>query len=231
MYNSVKKSQYLYKNRPWLTFLVLVSLGTMVLAVCSLFLGCGSNGSPPASQKDAKAAISAKPLVKEIPPKANTNEGLQPLLLNLKPTQADAVRVIPPDMLGDFIKRGMAAKPIDRESVEVFPPGKAGGPGVTVAEFQKRGMAAKPIDRESVEVFPPGKAGGPGVTVAEFQKRGMGAKPIDRGSVEVIPPGKAGGPGVKSAEFQKRGMGAKPIDRGSVELIPPDKTGGQGIER
>ena len=46
MLNTVKKSQDLYKNRPWLTFLELVTLGTVVLAVCALLLGCGSDSKP-----------------------------------------------------------------------------------------------------------------------------------------------------------------------------------------
>jgi hypothetical protein len=43
MLNTVKKSQDLYINRLLLKFLVRVTLGTMVLAVCFLFLGCGSD--------------------------------------------------------------------------------------------------------------------------------------------------------------------------------------------
>jgi hypothetical protein len=52
--NTVKKLQDLSRNRPWLTFLVLVTLGTMIL----FFLGCGS-GSTPGSGKKEKAAKSS----------------------------------------------------------------------------------------------------------------------------------------------------------------------------
>jgi hypothetical protein len=58
MLKPVKKSQDLNKNRPWLTFLKLVTLGTVVLAVCAFLLGCGSDSTPggAAKGKNAKAA-------------------------------------------------------------------------------------------------------------------------------------------------------------------------------
>ena len=52
--NTVKKLQDLSENRPWLTFLVLVTLGTMIL----FCLGCGS-GSAPESKKPEKTAKSS----------------------------------------------------------------------------------------------------------------------------------------------------------------------------
>ena len=52
--NTVKKLQDLSKNRLWLTFLVLVTLGTMIL----FFLGCGS-GSAPEGKKAEKTAKSS----------------------------------------------------------------------------------------------------------------------------------------------------------------------------
>jgi hypothetical protein len=69
MLNTVKKSQDLYENRPRLTLLALVTLGTMVLAVCSLLLGCGSdsNTTGAVSKKSDKADVRA-------------NKGVQPIL-------------------------------------------------------------------------------------------------------------------------------------------------------
>jgi hypothetical protein len=52
--SNVKELSDIFENRPWLTFLVLVTLGTMIL----FFLGCGS-GSAPESKKAEKAAKSS----------------------------------------------------------------------------------------------------------------------------------------------------------------------------
>jgi hypothetical protein len=59
MLNTVKKSQDFYKNRPGLTFLVLVTLGTMV------FVGCGSDSTPGGSVKGKNTQTSATPTAKQ----------------------------------------------------------------------------------------------------------------------------------------------------------------------
>ena len=72
--NTVKKSQDLSENRPWLTFLVLVTLGTMIL----FFLGCGS-GSAPESKKAEKTAKSSSAMKSQAAmPLLSDKEGMFP---------------------------------------------------------------------------------------------------------------------------------------------------------
>jgi hypothetical protein len=59
--DTAKKSKNFNENRAWLRSLALITLGTLVLAVCFFLLGCGSDSTPggAAKGKNAKAAKSA----------------------------------------------------------------------------------------------------------------------------------------------------------------------------
>jgi hypothetical protein len=126
MLNTFKNSQDLYNNRPWLTFWVLVILGTMVLAVCSLLPGCGSDSTPKSSVKGKNAPTATKSLTK---PAAVT-----PMLIGQKETGPG--------------KKGLMAKPPDSLGIEVLP-------GVTKEKMEARVAAdRKKIEAPGTEVFP-----------------------------------------------------------------------------
>lgn len=162
MLNTFKKSQDLYKNRPWLTFLVLVTLGTMVLAVCFLLPGCGSDGKPGAvSGKKEKTAAS---------PKAMKSGEAFPLM-NLGDESRGAVKraplppdtVLAPGLTAGEVEERMAAnrKQVEAPDYKVFP-------GITkqelddkIAAEQKRQEAAKSPSQEIL----------PGITRQELDAR------------------------------------------------------------
>ena len=126
MLNTFKKSQDLYKNKPWLTFLVLVTLGTMVLAVCSLLLGCGSDSTPGGTVKGKNASTATKSLTK--------SAAVTPMLIGEKETGPG--------------KKGLMAKPPDYEGIEMLP-------GVTRESIEARIAAdRKEIEAPSTELFP-----------------------------------------------------------------------------
>lgn len=159
-------------------YLLLAGIGLLLCTFAGAISGCGSNESPSSSRKDAKPAMSAKPLVKEVRPESHPGApGAAVSQILLERGQADAAQVIPPEKLDDFIKRGSHAKPIDPELVEVIPPDNPSGRGMTAAEFKAAAPAAKPIDPGHVEVFPPDNPGGRGMTVSEMDA----ANAIQRG--------------------------------------------------
>jgi hypothetical protein len=114
----------LFRNRICSKLLVLVGLGTMVLAVCSLLSGCGSDSTPGGSVKGKNAKTATKSGTMK--PQAVT-----PLLADQEETGPG--------------KKSLAKKPPDSKNIEVFP-------GVTIEEVEAKLAAnrAKP----STEVFP-----------------------------------------------------------------------------
>jgi hypothetical protein len=127
MLNTFKKSQDLYKNRPWLTFLVLLTLGTMVLAVCSLLLGCGSDSTPGGAVEGKNAKTSANP-------NAIKRQAAGGLLLDKGRT--------------DPVKMGKIKQPPEAKSIEVFP-------GITQAEIDAKAAAGrKKLSAPGYEIFP-----------------------------------------------------------------------------
>jgi hypothetical protein len=124
MLNPVKKSQDLYKNKPWLTFLVLVTLGTMVLAVCSLLLGCGSDSTPASGVKGKHASTATKS--------------------GIVKSQA-VTQLLPNQEAAGPGKKGLVKKPPDAKTIEVFP-------GVTAEQVEAK-LAANRAKRPT-EVFP-----------------------------------------------------------------------------
>ena len=162
MLNTFKKSQDLYKNRSWLTLLVLVTLGTMVLAVCSLLIGCGSDSKPQAvSGKKEKTAASTKAM--------KSQEALP--LMNLGDESRGAVKraplppdtVLAPGLTAGEVEERMAAnrKVVEAPDYKVFP-------GITkqelddkIAAEQKRQETAKSASQEIL----------PGITRQELEAR------------------------------------------------------------
>jgi hypothetical protein len=59
---NTKKLQDLSRNRPWLKFVVLVTLGTMMF----LFLGCGSDSTPKGAATAKKEKPAKSPVDKEM---------------------------------------------------------------------------------------------------------------------------------------------------------------------
>jgi hypothetical protein len=153
MLNTFKKSQDLYKNKPWLTFLVTLTLGTMVLAVCSLLLGCGSDSTPGGTVKGKNAPTATKPLTK---PAAVTT-----MLIGQKETVPGKKGLMakPPDSLGiemlpgvtkDNMESRIAA---DRKKIEA--PGTELFPGITREQLEAKIAAGrKKIEAPGTEVFP-----------------------------------------------------------------------------
>jgi hypothetical protein len=204
MLNTFKKSQDLYKNRPWLRFLMLVTLGTMVLAVCSLLLGCGSDSKPGAvSGKKEKTAASAKAM--------KPQEALP--LMNLGDASRGAVKreplppdtVLAPGLTAGEVEERMAAnrKVVEAPEYKVFS-------GITkkelddkIAAEQKRQEAAKTASQEIL----------PGITRQELDAR-MGTH------LKRTASSNEGLKGITKAELNAR-LEADRVKRGTSNEIAP----------
>jgi hypothetical protein len=122
MLNTSKKSQDLYKNRPWLTFLVLVTLGTMVLAVCSLLLGCGSDRKPDMlSTKKEKTTAGAKVMKTPVALSLRNQGVVGQRTLKREPLSPDT-ELVPGLTVRQVEERGAAAlKRIQSPDYEILP--------------------------------------------------------------------------------------------------------------
>lgn len=162
MLNTVKKSHDLYKNRPWLTFLVLVTLGTMVLAVCSLLLGCGSDGN-------SKGTVSGKSDKADV----RKSKGTQPILPLVTEKGSTPVRPgnVGNDKTFDHYFSGLPnpKKHLDernaeaRKTAELLNPEIL--PGVTRRELQRKMEGAQRMAESlNVEILP-------GITKEEIERK------------------------------------------------------------
>jgi uncharacterized protein YcbX len=212
MLNTVKKSQDLFKNRPWLTFLELVILGTVVLAVCALLLGCGSDTTPGGAVKGEKAKTASIPPVKK---------GQVPTMLMMgekgasKPGGGIKKEPERKSVLMDGItleemeaRNAAAIKMAQSPTIEVMP-------GVTLEEMEKRIAAAvKTAQSANIEVIP-------GVTLEEMKARNAAAvKMAQSANIEVMP-------GVTLEQMKARNAAAvnapakPPVNQGKREIPPP----------
>jgi hypothetical protein len=134
--------------------------------------GCGSQDSPPVSQKKEQSAKHDQRRIVEILPKPHPGEAFPP-----KP-----------------LLQGQ----VDPDKVEVIPPSQRGGRGVTLGEIKARRTGLKQVDPQRVEVIPPGKPGKAGMTLGAINALKASAKltQVDPQRVEVIPPGKSGKAGM-----------------------------------
>jgi hypothetical protein len=162
MLNTVKKSQDLYKNRPWLTFLELVTLGTVSLAVCALLLGCGSDSKPGAvDAKKEKTAASSKTMKSQaVVPLQNLGAAGG---ANVKREPLAPETVLAPGLTVRQLEEKMEA---NRKRVEA--PDYVVAPGITKKELddkitagQKRQESANPANREIL----------PGITKQDLDAR------------------------------------------------------------
>ncbi len=190
MLNTFKKSQDLYKNKPWLTFLVLVTFGTMVLAVCSLLPGCGSDSTPGGSVKGKNA----KTVAKSNPTKT---QGTSKLLLDEETKTIDNATIKHhPEYqrletsLGVTLEELDARIEADRKlsvdpDAEVFP-------GMTRGELYARAEADRKLSEDpDIEVFP-------GITRRELHARqAEHLRSFDPKTEEVVP-------GVTRAQVEAR---------------------------
>ena len=181
-----------------LQILLRAGLGVLVCASAGALCGCGSNENPPLSRLDKKPAVSAKPQVKEILPEPRPGATL-PLPSSLGRPDANVMEVIPPD--------------------------RPGGRGMTAAEVKARTPVAKPLDAELIEVIPPAKPGGRGLTAGEVKARMPAAEPFNPEIVQVIPPAKPGGQGLTAAEFMAKAGPTSLVDPKFIPTVPPPLTG------
>lgn len=209
----MEKSQRSARKRIWSQLLILVGLGTMVLAVCSLLLGCGSDSTPGGAVKGKNAKTASIPTAKDsqVPgmllmggkgasgagEKADIKKQPEP---NSVPT--------PSITLEEMEARNAAAVKMARS------PGLEIAPGVTREEMEARNAAAAKIAQS------PGLEVMPGVTVEEMKKRNAAAVKMAR-SPEVQVMG-----GVTLEEMKKRNAAAanapkKPPIQGKKEISPP----------
>ena len=141
MLNTFKKSQDLYKNRPWLTFLELVTLGTVVLAVCALLLGCGSDSTPGGSVKGKDAKNASIPAAKNSPAPSILMMGEKgaagaDAMADIKKQPEDKSVQMPGTSREEMEARNAAAiKKARSPGIEVMP-------GVTLEQMEKKNAAA-----------------------------------------------------------------------------------------
>ena len=141
MLNTFKKSQDLYKNRPWLTFLELVTLGTVVLAVCALLLGCGSDSTPGGSVKGKDAKNASIPAAKNSPAPSILMMGEKgaagaDAMADIKKQPEDKSVQMPGTSRKEMEARNAAAiKKARSPGIEVMP-------GVTLEQMEKKNAAA-----------------------------------------------------------------------------------------
>ena len=206
MLNTVKKSKDFYKNRPGLTFLVLVTLGTMVL------VGCGSDSTPGGSAKE-KAKTSATPTAKQpIAPtmvlmggKGGSEAGKMGDIK--KGPERKSVQIPGMGTQEEMEARNEAAiKTMRSPGMEVN--------GLTREEMEARNAAALNMGQSpSMEVMP-------GVTLEEMKKKNAAAVKM-AGSLnpQVMP-------GVTLEEMKKRNAAAlanapQKSSQGKREISPP----------
>jgi hypothetical protein len=182
MLNTFKKSQNLYKNKPWLTFLVTLTLGTMVLAVCSLLLGCGSDSTPGGAVKGKNAKTAGV--------EAKKMESITPLLVDNKGKDSEARKIAkqprapqkmegsPPGMTVEELRAKTAAQKAayynrDPNLAEVTP-------GLTLKQLQEK-TAAQSYNRDPnlIEVYP-------GMTLKQLQEK-TAAQRAAHYNMEVVP--------------------------------------------
>jgi hypothetical protein len=214
MLKTVKKSQDLYKNRPWLTFLELVTLGTVVLAVCALLLGCGSDSTPGGSVKGKDAKTASIPAAKNSPAPSM-------LLMGEKGAsgagKADTKKQ--PER-NTFLMQGITLEEMEARNAAAVKMARSPGmevmPGVTREEMEARNAAAVKVARS------PGMEVMPGVTLEQMKARNAAAVKVAQSpGMEVMP-------GVTlEAMKQKRNAaaanapGKPPVIQGKREISPP----------
>jgi hypothetical protein len=170
MLNTFKRSRDLYKNRPWLTFLALVTLGTMVLAVCSLLLGCGSDSTPKGSLKGKNAKTAGLGAKKSgaVAPLIIGNKGMDlgARKIAKQPQDSQQIEAAPPGMTVEELNAKTAAQTAaynnrDPNLVEV-------SPGVTLKQLQAKTAAQRAThynrDPSLIEVSP-------GMTLKQLQEK------------------------------------------------------------
>ena len=141
--NTVKKLQDLSENRPWLTFLVLVTLGTMIL----FCLGCGS-GSAPESKKPEKTAKSSGAMKSQAAmPLLSDKEGVGETRKVKRSAGAQRIEIVP-----GFTQEELDAKHAGQRQ-QFLAAGDEVAPGITQKELDaKMRQQVKPEGREW---FPP----------------------------------------------------------------------------
>jgi len=184
--------------------LSLVGLGAVILAFFWAIPGVGSD-IPPGSSLNGKKEK----------PRASSQE--------VKPKA-------PGVLLETHQKGGAPAeaenrKAVDPRSIEVIPPDKPGGRGVTQAELDAlRASEPQLTDPRSIEVIPPEKPGGRGVTQAELDAlKASEARRIDPRLIEVIPPDKPGEPGITQEQLERLQATEREIGIQERKLLPPEE--------
>jgi hypothetical protein len=180
MLNTFKNSQDLYKNRPWLTFLVLVTLGTMVLAVCSLLLGCGSDSTPGGAVKGKNAKASSSPATKD--PQASTV-----LLMEGKGVSvAGKTDIKKQPERNSVLMHGITMEEMEARNAAAVKMARSASmeikPAVTREEMEARNAAAvKMAQSPGMEVMP-------GVTLEQMKAKNAAAVKMARSpGMEVMP--------------------------------------------
>ncbi|BBO67079.1 hypothetical protein DSCA_10090 [Desulfosarcina alkanivorans] len=118
---------------------------------------------------------------------------------------------------------------VDFRDLEVIPPDKPGGRGITQRELDVILARENNIDPLDVEVIPPKNPGEIGVTQRELDVILARENNIDPLDVEVIPPKNPGERGVTQRELDAILDSGKTIDPLDVEVIPPKIPGEKGI--
>jgi hypothetical protein len=195
--------------------LVLLGLGTMVLAVCSLLLGCGSDSTPGGSVKGKNAKTSSTPDAKKSPAPAMV------LMEGKKGPEAGKMGDIQkqPDQ-NSVLVNGLTLQEMEARNEAAVKmlrsPGMEAMPGVTREEMDRRNAEAEKMSRsQNVEVMP-------GVNLEEMKRRNAAAVEMLRSqNVEVMP-------GVTLEEMKRKNAaaaanapGKPPVVQGKREISPP----------
>jgi hypothetical protein len=143
--NHVKELPDHFENRPWLTFLVLVTFGTMIL----FFLGCGS-GSAPEGKKAEKAAKSSGAMKSQaVMPLLNHKEGVVQTGKVKKSVAGQRIEMVP-----GFTQEELDAKHA-AERQKFLAPGTELFPGITREQLEaKHAPERQKFLAPGTELFP-----------------------------------------------------------------------------
>jgi hypothetical protein len=174
--DQMEKDQQSAGRHIYSKLLVLVGRGTMVLAVCSLLLGCGSDSTPKGAAKgnNVKAAAGSKAL---------KTQGTTSLLVGKEETGPKGTIKHHPESkfieLPSVSQEELEARDAEDRRVSESPDTEV-WPGMTRAQYEAAQAADKGFDPKTAEVWP-------GMTRAQYEAAQAADKGFDPKTAEVWP--------------------------------------------
>jgi hypothetical protein len=140
----------------------------------------------------------------------------------LQVKQAEAVLNMEnmPPIGNEKIAKDSSSSKIDPLDIEILPPSKPGGKGITQRELLKMQGEKKEINPLDIEVLPPSKPGEKGITQREIQGTQEYREKIDPLDIEVIPPANPGEKGLTVRDLQRVEKKLEKIVQKDRDLLP-----------